>query len=319
MQATPSSALHQSLHFTPHLVYLLLLTKRSKERRGSWRGAATEPDGPTLPSLGIVSLSATWVFLSPTTPPWSHLHLPLSPCLARCFAAQLPQEELLMFLSELSRQGDGTPLDFMTVLLRRAEIPKTASWEGKSSMLSFQVRLHSRGPTTALRHWRCTERALKELVILLQELWKLFFFFAELLLPTFSPLLPAHFPARLGLVSHLSLLYSPFSHIYQKQRAEQREFLPLCSCPAWIMKKKTHIKLLSHCFSCQPGLTSVDRCFPASVGDLVVRWRALKPPNLFLVSVSKNVLKVKQLNNVGFSGMANRFIKEFVYIFKYIL
>lgn len=88
--------------------------------------------------------------------------------------------------SELSRPGDGTPLDFLTILLRRAEIPKTASWEGKSSMLSFQV---------------------------------VFFFFLELLLPTFAcPF--AHFPARLGLVSHLSLPSSPFSHIYQKQRAE---------------------------------------------------------------------------------------------------
>lgn len=63
--------------------------------------------------------------------------------------------------SELSRPGDGTPLDFLTILLRRAEIPKTASWEGKSSMLSFQV---------------------------------VFFFFLELLLPTFA----CPFPSQAG-------------------------------------------------------------------------------------------------------------------------
>lgn len=113
-----------------------------------------------------------------------------------------------------------------------------------------------------------------------------------------------------------TLLYSPFSHIYQKQRAEQREFLSLCSCPAWTMKKKSHIKELSHCFNWQPGLTSVDKCLSASVGDLGGRW---KPPNLFLLSVAKIVLKVKQWNNVGFSGMANRFIKEVVHVFKYML
>lgn len=68
MQATSSSVLHQSLHVTPHIVYPLLLTKRNKERRQSCRDAAREPDGPALPGLGIVSLSATLVFLSSPTP-----------------------------------------------------------------------------------------------------------------------------------------------------------------------------------------------------------------------------------------------------------
>lgn len=68
MQATSSSVLHQSLCVTPHIAYLLLLTKRSKERRWSCRDAATEPDSPTLPGPGIVSLSVTLVFLCFPTP-----------------------------------------------------------------------------------------------------------------------------------------------------------------------------------------------------------------------------------------------------------
>ena len=78
-------------------------------------------------------------------------------------------------------------------------------------------------------------------------------------------------------------------------RQKHREFLSLCSCPACITENKAHIKLLLHCFNCQPALTSAGRCLFAVVDDLVVRPTAIKKtPTLFLVSVAKNVLKEKQ-------------------------
>lgn len=42
-----------------------------------------------------VSFCNFGIFIS-SRPPWSHLHLPLSPCLSRCFSVQLSQEEMLM-------------------------------------------------------------------------------------------------------------------------------------------------------------------------------------------------------------------------------
>lgn len=95
MQATSSSVLHQSLCATPHIVYPLLLTKRNKERRWSCRDAASEPDGPTLPGPGIVSLSVTLVFLSFSTPLVSSApSFPVSLSVT-LFLVHLPQEEML--------------------------------------------------------------------------------------------------------------------------------------------------------------------------------------------------------------------------------
>lgn len=116
-------------------------------------------------------------------PPWSHLHLPLAPCLSRCFSVQLPQEEMLMLScssqwTQQTEQGghigqrDGTPLDFITTGLRGAEISQDCFLVRENSVLSSHVRPHS--PTAAHRHWRCTEIALKELVIISQALWKFF-------------------------------------------------------------------------------------------------------------------------------------------------
>lgn len=194
MQATSSSVLH--LHVASHLVYLLLLTKRSKERRCSWRGAAAEPDGPTLPSLGIVSLSVTLVFLSPPAPLGPictflflhvcHVVFQFSFPRKRCLCCRVPH-------SELSRQRNGTPLDPMTICLRGPEISQDCFLARAKlcAELSWEAPRH--GPVQ--RSHRCShEIALKELVFISQAFESVF---AQLLLSTFSLLLPAHFPARL--------------------------------------------------------------------------------------------------------------------------
>lgn len=152
---------------TPHLVCLLLLTKRSKERRGSRRGAAAEPDGPTLPSLGIVSLPVTLVFLSPPAP--------LAPICTSLFLRvchivpqfSLPRQRCWCCCaahSEPSRQRNGAPLDSMAMCLRGAEISQACfpvraklcaelSWEApqrgpvqRSHHCSQALRVHRNSP-----------------------------------------------------------------------------------------------------------------------------------------------------------------------------
>lgn len=183
-----------------------------------------------------VSLCNLGIFIF-SHPPWSHLHLPLSPCLSRCFSDQFPREEMLMLSCpphELGRKRDGTPLDFMATCLRGAEmsqecllareelcaqIPCEVPQQGpvqRSHQCSQALKVHRNSPEGACDHFPGTLEGIFCTAVTLH------------LFPT--PVCP--FPSQAGsfVLAADPLLQSLFSHIHQKQRAQQREFLSLCSC-----------------------------------------------------------------------------------------
>lgn len=239
-QALPNAG-YFIICFTPSCcisVYLLSLTKRSKERRCSWRGAAGEPDGPTLPSLGIVSLSVTLVFLSPPAPLGPictflflhvcHVVFQFSLPRKRCLCCRVPH-------SELSRPMNGTPLDPMTICLRGAEISQDCFLARAKLCAELSWEAPWRGPVQRSHH--CShEIALKELVFISQAFEKCFCTAFTLHL---FPTLACPFPSQACLSLSLPIpSCKAFSHTStKKQRAQQREFLfALVQHESWMRK-----------------------------------------------------------------------------------